>query len=145
MMMSCLLRVKIHALWVQRSELYYPVAFPSSQAVVKAFHDFKDPEINQGWPGLLIWPATGFSVRLCVMSLRCPLRPMWRDFCLPNMLVSALPALNQVDKVPCLAGGCTMYVEGLFHGRTSEVGDHLDMAASEAASSTTRVASTGCL
>ena len=51
MMTSCLLRVKVHALWVQRSELVYPVAFPSfSQAFVKASHDFKDcnPEIVQG-------------------------------------------------------------------------------------------------
>ena len=33
-----------------RSELFYPVAFPSSQAFVEASHDFKDcnPEIVQG-------------------------------------------------------------------------------------------------
>ena len=30
MMTSCLLRVKVHALRVQRSELFYLVAFPSS-------------------------------------------------------------------------------------------------------------------
>ena len=49
MMTSCLLCVKVHALWVLRSELFYPVAFPSSQAFVKASKDFKDcnPEIIQ--------------------------------------------------------------------------------------------------
>ena len=36
--------------------------------------------------------------------------------CLPNVLLSALPAFNQVDHVPCLAGGCSTYVEGLFCG-----------------------------
>ena len=51
MMISCLLRVKVHALCVQRSELLYPVALPSSsQVFVKASHNFKDcnPEIVQG-------------------------------------------------------------------------------------------------
>ena len=51
MMTSCLLRIKVHILWVQRSELFYLVAFlSSSQAFVKASHDFKDcnPEIIQG-------------------------------------------------------------------------------------------------
>ena len=42
MMTSCLLCVKVRALWVLRSELFYPVAFPSSQAFVKASNDFKD-------------------------------------------------------------------------------------------------------
>ena len=43
MMTSRLLCVKVHALWVQRSELFYPVDFPSSsQAFTKASHDFKD-------------------------------------------------------------------------------------------------------
>ena len=67
--------------------------------------------------------------------------------CLSNILLTALPAFDQVDHVPCLAGGCStyMYVEGLFPGRTSEVGARLDMAAGEAASGTTRVASTGWL
>ena len=33
--MACLLRVNVHALWVQRSELFYPVAFPFSLAFAK--------------------------------------------------------------------------------------------------------------
>ena len=50
MMTYCLLCVKVHALWVQRSELFHPVAFPSSQAFFKASQDFKDcnPEIIPG-------------------------------------------------------------------------------------------------
>ena len=50
MITSCSLRIKVHALWVQRSELLYPVALlSSSQAFVKTSHDFKDynPEIVQ--------------------------------------------------------------------------------------------------
>ena len=65
--------------------------------------------------------------------------------CLSNVLLTALPAFDQVNHVPCLAGGCSMYIEGLFRGRTSEVGARLDMAAGEAASGATRVASTGWL
>ena len=34
--------------------------------------------------------------------------------CLSNILLSALPGFNQVDHVPCLASGCSMYVEGCF-------------------------------
>ena len=45
--MACLLRVNVHALWVQRSELFYPVAFLFSLAFVKAFKDC-NPEIVQG-------------------------------------------------------------------------------------------------
>ena len=65
--------------------------------------------------------------------------------CLSNVLLSALPAFDQVDHIPCLAGGCSTYVEVLFRGRTSEVSARLDMAAGEAASGATRVASTGWL
>ena len=65
--------------------------------------------------------------------------------CLPNVLLSALPAFDQVGHVPCLADGCSTYVEGLFRGRILECGAHLDMAAGEAASGATRVASTGSL
>ena len=32
MMTSCLLHVKVHALWMQRSKLLYPVALPTSSA-----------------------------------------------------------------------------------------------------------------
>ena len=77
MMMSCSLRVEVHALWVQRSKLLYPVALPSSsQAFAKTSHDFKDCDLRSSreWTGLLKWPATGFSVRLCVMSFRCTLK-----------------------------------------------------------------------
>ena len=59
--------------------------------------------------------------------------------CLSNVLLSALPAFDQVDHVPCLASGCSTYLEGLFRGRTSEVGARLDMASGEAASGATRV------
>ena len=38
--------------------------------------------------------------------------------CLSNVLLSALPAFDQVGHVPCLAGGCSTYVDGLFRGRT---------------------------
>ena len=65
--------------------------------------------------------------------------------CFSNVLLSALPAFDQVDHVPCLTGGCSTYVEGLFRGRTLEVGARLDMAAGEAVSGATRVASTGWL
>ena len=84
MMTTCLLLVEVHALWVQRSELLYPVALPSSQAFIKTSHDFKGTAIlrsSRKWPGLLKWPATDFSVRLCVMSFRCPLRQMCTGFC----------------------------------------------------------------
>ena len=56
-----------------------------------------------------------------------------------------LPPFNQVDHVPCLAGGCSTYVEGLVGGCTPNVGARLDEATSEAASSATRAASTGWL
>ena len=38
---------------------------------------------------------------------------------LPNVLLSALPAVIQVDHVPCLAGGRSSYVECLVSGCTS--------------------------
>ena len=65
--------------------------------------------------------------------------------CLPNVLLSALPAFDQVDHVPFLVGGCSVYVECLFRGRTLEVGARLDTVAGEAASGAIRVASTGWL
>ena len=54
--------------------------------------------------------------------------------CLSNTLLSALPAVIQVDHVPCLAGGRSSYVECLVSGCTSKNGAGLDMAAGEAAS-----------
>ena len=41
--------------------------------------------------------------------------------CLPNVLLSALPAIDQVDHVPCLAGGHSSYVECLVSGCTSKM------------------------
>ena len=57
--------------------------------------------------------------------------------CLSNVLLSAFPALDQVDHVPCLAGGRSSYVECLVSGCTSKSGAYLDMAAGEAASGAT--------
>ena len=56
----------VHVLWVQRSELFCPVAFPSSQAFVKASHDLKDcnPEIVQG----MAW-----AVEMASYWFLCPL------------------------------------------------------------------------
>ena len=45
--------------------------------------------------------------------------------CLPNVLLSALPEIDQVDHVPCLAGGRSSYVECLVSGCTSKSGAHL--------------------
>ena len=98
MMTSCLLCVKVHALWVQRSELFYPVAFPSSsQAFVKASHDFKDcnPEIIQGMFCVVEMASYCF---LCppvcdviAMSVKADVEGV---LCLPNVLLSALPAFG---------------------------------------------------
>ena len=38
--------------------------------------------------------------------------------CLPNVLLSALPAIDQVDHVPYLARGRSSYIEGLVRGCT---------------------------
>ena len=65
--------------------------------------------------------------------------------CLPNVLLSALPAIDQVDYVPCLAGGRSSYVECLVSGCTSKSGARLDMAAGEAESGTTGATSTDWL
>ena len=146
MMTSCLLRVKVHALWVQRSELFYPVAFlSSSQAFIKASYDFKDcnPEIVQG----MAWAVemASYCPPVCdviAMSVEADVEGV---LCLPNILLLVLPAFDQVDHVPCLAGGCSTYVEGLFRGRTSKSGARLDMAADEAASGATGATSTGWL
>ena len=96
--------------------MFYPVAFPSSsQAFVKASHDFKDcnPEIFQGMAWAVEMASYWF---LCppvcdvvAMSIEADVEGV---LCLPNVLLSALPAFDQVDHVPCLSGGCSMYVEG---------------------------------
>ena len=129
---------------MQRSD---PVAFPSSsQAFVKASHNFKDcnPEIVQGMAWAVemasFWFLCPAVCDVVAMSIEIDVEGF---LCLPNILLSALLAFNQVDHVPCFASGCSTYVEGLFRGRTSEVGARLDMAAGEAASGAT--ASTGCL
>ena len=66
-----------------------------------------------------------------------------RVLCLSNVLHSALPAIDQVDHVPCLAGGHNSYVECLVSGCTLKSGARLYMAASEAASGATGITSTG--
>ena len=67
--------------------------------------------------------------------------------CLPNVpvLLAALPAIDQVDHVPCLVGGCSSYVEGLVRGCTLKSDARLDMAAGEAVSGATGATSTGWL
>ena len=47
--------------------------------------------------------------------------------CFSNVLLLALPAFDQVDHIPCLAGGCSTYVEGLVGGCAPNVGVHLDV------------------
>ena len=62
--------------------------------------------------------------------------------CFSNILLSALPAFNQADHVPCLAGSCSTYIEGLVGGCAPKVGSRLDVAEGEAASGATGTAST---
>ena len=93
-----LLRVKVHALWVQRSELFYPVAFPSSsQTFVKASQDFKDcnPEIVQGmaWVVEIIsyWFLCAPVCDVVALSIKADVEGF---LCLSNVLLSALPAFE---------------------------------------------------
>ena len=65
--------------------------------------------------------------------------------CLSNVLLAALPAIDQVDHVPCLAGGRSSYIECLVRGCTWKSDARLDMAAGEAASGATGATSTGWL
>ena len=110
-MTSCLLRVKVHALCVQRSELLHPVAIPSSsQVFVKASHDFKDynPEFVQG----VAWAVEMASYwSLCLPVFDVIAMYVEADvegvLCLPNVLFTALPAFDKVNHVPCLADGCS--------------------------------------
>ena len=46
--------------------------------------------------------------------------------CFSNVLLSALPAFDQVDHIPCLAGSCSTYVEGLVDGCAPKVGTRLE-------------------
>ena len=107
----------------QRCELLYPAAFlSSSQAFVKASHDFKDcnPEIVQGMAWAVEMASYWFLCPpVCDVVVKVDVEGV---LYLPIVLLSALPAFDQVDYVPCLAGGCSRYVEGLFRGHTSEVG-----------------------
>ena len=63
----------------------------------------------------------------------------------PNVLFSALSAIDQVDHVPCLAGGHSSYVEGLVRVCTSKSDARLDVAAGEAVSGATGATSPGWL
>ena len=150
MMMSCLLHVEAHALWVQRSKLLYPVALPSFSRAFNASHDFKDcdHEIVQGVACAVemacYWFLCPPMSDVIVMSVEADVEGV---HCLSNILLTALPAF---DDVPCLAGSCSTYVEGLVGGCALNIGACLDVAAGEAASGATRTASTdwldsGCL
>ena len=56
---------------------------------------------------MLKWAATGFSVLLFLMSLQCPLRRIWKGvLCFSHILLLASPALDEVDDIARLAGGC---------------------------------------
>ena len=59
------------------------------------------------WLGGLKWAVTGFLLQ---MSLRCPLRRIWRGFCISPTY--ALPALDEVVNFPRLAGCCCSSVVG---------------------------------
>ena len=65
--------------------------------------------------------------------------------CFSNVLYSVLPAFDQVDRISCLAGGCSTYVEGLVVSCAPKVSTRLDVAAGEAVSGATRAASNGWL
>ena len=82
MMMSCLLRVKVHALWVQRSELLYPVVLSwfSSKLLMTSSLRTAILRSSKEWPGLLKWPATPvFDV--IVMSVEADVEGV---LCLPT-------------------------------------------------------------
>ena len=109
----------------------------SSQAFVKASYDFKDcnPQIVQGMAWAVEMASYWFLCPpVCDVVTTSVEADVEAFFVSPNVLLSALPAFDQVDHVPCLAGGYSTYIEGLFRDRTSEVGARLDMAAGEAAS-----------
>ena len=60
---------------MQGLQLFNPVALPFvSEMFVLVSHylNDRDPEVVKGAD----W-AVGFSVRLCMMSLRCPFRQIW--------------------------------------------------------------------
>ena len=88
-------------------------------------------------PRMLKWAATGFSVLLFLMSLQCPLRWMWRGFCVsPTYCFFASFALNKIDDVDIagLAGGCSLYMEGLASGGANKRVPSTNVLASEATS-----------
>ena len=92
---------------------------------MKNSHDFKDcnPEIIHGMAWAVEMASYWFLyLPVCdvvAMSIEADVDGF---LCLPNVLLLVLPAFDQVDHVPCLAGGCSMYVEGLSRGRTSDPG-----------------------
>ena len=102
--------------------------------------------LSREWPGLLKWPATGFSVRVCVMSFRSPLRWMWRGFCVsPTYCFRHF--LHSIKHITFLvlqvAVARTLKAWLVVVLRMLVV--HLDVAAGEAAPGATRPASTGWL
>ena len=112
--MTCLLHVKVHALWVQRS---YPVAFPSSsQALIKASYDFKDcnPEIIQGMAWAVEMANYWLLFRLCVMSLRCPLRRIWMGFVSSQHTAFATSCIQSSTSRSLSCRWLSTYIEGVI-------------------------------
>lgn len=61
--------------------------------------------------------------------------------CLPHVLLLALPALNEVDYILCLAGGHGTYVKEAAVGCAVDSGAFLDVVAGAASSAVTAPAS----
>ena len=53
--------------------------------------------------------------------------------CLSHILLLASPSLNEVDDITCLAGGCSLYMEGLDSGGARKCLPGTDVLACEAA------------
>ena len=108
-----------------------PVAFSLLSEVGSSFFILSITMIERSsmeCPGVLKWAATGFSSFLLRMSLRYPLRRIWRGFCLSHVLQFAFPILDEVDDVPRLAGCCFSYVVGTAGGSAGRFGiggDHM--------------------
>ena len=60
-----------------------------------------------------------------------------------ELLTMVLPVFNQVDGILRLAGGCSLYSEGLSGGCTTKGGACPNAASGEMASDTTAAGSTG--
>ena len=86
MMVSCLICIQcsspLSAEILAALSISSPVRFSSELLITlrtAILRSFKE------WPELLKWPATGFSVHLCVISLRHSMRQMWRVFSVSPM------------------------------------------------------------